>query len=174
MRPNPTRAWGPDPHSCPPAPPTLVHSALDDQALLGLMLRRAVQGPHGDPGKNTHRLAGALLERFSGLGAVVAAEPGELARAPGLDPVALSDLKLLRELAIRLARDETCRRPVITSWPMSGRRSRMSPANSSGPCFWTGATTCSVMSWSRTAQWITRLFTHAKSFAGPSSFRPPP
>ena len=104
MRPNPTRAWGPDPHSCPPAPPTLVHSALDDQALLGLMLRRAVQGPHGDPGKNTHRLAGALLERFSGLGAVVAAEPGELARAPGLDPVALSDLKLLRELAIRLAR----------------------------------------------------------------------
>lgn len=116
MRPNPTRAWGPDPHSCPPAPPTLVHAALDDQALLGLMLRRAVRGPHGDPGKNTHRLAGALLERFSGLGAVVAAEPGELARAPGLDPVALSDLKLLRELAIRLARDETCRRPVITSW----------------------------------------------------------
>ena len=116
MRPNPTRAWGPDPHSRALAPPTLVHAALDDQALLGLMLSRAVQGPDGDPGRNTHRLAGALLERFAGLGAVVAAEPGELARAPGLDPVALSDLKLLRELAIRLARDETCRRPVIASW----------------------------------------------------------
>ena len=116
MRPNPTRAWGPDPHSRALAPPTLVYAALDDQALLGLMLSRAVQGPDGDPGRNTHRLAGALLERFAGLGAVVAAEPGELARAPGLDPAALSDLKLLRELAIRLARDETCRRPVITSW----------------------------------------------------------
>ena len=116
MRPNPTRAWGPDPHSRALAPPTLVHAALDDQALLGLMLSRAVHGGDGDSGNTTDRLAAARLERFAGLGAVVAAEPGELARAPGLDPAALSDLKLLRELAIRLARDETCRRPVITSW----------------------------------------------------------
>ncbi len=116
MRPNPTRAWATDPHSRPPVRPTLVHAALDDQALLGLMLKRAVHGTQGDPGKNTDRLAAALLERFAGLGAVVAAEPGELARASGLGPLALSDLKLLRELAIRLAREDACHRPVITSW----------------------------------------------------------
>ncbi len=116
MRPTPTRAWGPDPHSRSPVPPAVVHAALDDQALLGLMLRRAVHGGDDDSSNTTDRLAAALLERFAGLGAVVAAEPGELARAPGLDAVALSDIKLLRELAIRLARDETCRRPVIASW----------------------------------------------------------
>lgn len=116
MRPNPTGPWAADPHKRPPTSLTLIHAALDDQALLGLMLRRTVHHPDEDTGANTDRLAAALLERFAGLGAVVAAEPGELARAPGLDPLALSDLKLLRELAIRLARDETCRRPVITSW----------------------------------------------------------
>lgn len=116
MRPNPTLASTPNPHPRThkgrAAPPTLVHEALDDQALLGLMLRRTNQNLH----TNTDQLAAALLERFSGLGAVLAAEPGELARAAGLGTGALSDLKLLRELAIRLARDETCRRPVITSW----------------------------------------------------------
>ena len=116
MRPNPTGVWAEDTHKGPPASSMLIHAALDDQALLGLMLRRAVHDPEGDPGRNTDRLAAALLERFAGLGAVVAAEPGELSRASGLSPLALSDLKLLRELAIRLARDETCRRPVITSW----------------------------------------------------------
>ena len=89
-----------------------MHAALDDQALLSMMLRRTGNGL----GANTDRLAGILLERFAGLGAVVAAEPGELGRTPGLDPLVLSDIKLLRELAIRLAREETCRRPVITSW----------------------------------------------------------
>ncbi len=112
MRSNPTPPWAADPHQPRPAPPSLIHATLDDQSLLGLMLRRS----DPEPGMNTDQLAAALLERFAGLGAVVAAEPGELARARGLGPVALSDLKLLRELAIRLARDETCRRPLITSW----------------------------------------------------------
>jgi len=80
--------------------------------LLGLMLKRADPGPEANPDS----LAAVLLERFADLGGVVAAEPGELARAAGLAPLALADLKLLRELAIRLARDESSRRPVITSW----------------------------------------------------------
>ncbi|WP_339929562.1 JAB domain-containing protein [uncultured Brevundimonas sp.] len=112
MRPIPTRALGPCPNERLPAGPTLVHAVLDDQALLSLMLRRTGNGP----GADTDRLAGILLERFAGLGAVVAAEPGELRRTPGLDPLALSDIKLLRELAVRLAREDSCRRPVITSW----------------------------------------------------------
>ncbi|WP_426043327.1 hypothetical protein [Brevundimonas sp. TWP2-1] len=33
-----------------------------------------------------------------------------------MGPAALSDLKVLRELAVRLVRVEACRRPVITSW----------------------------------------------------------
>ena len=114
MRPNPTLALALDPcanERLTPVPP-LVHATLDDQALLSLMLRRTGTGA----GTDTDRLAGILLERFAHLGAVVAAEPGELARTPGLDPLALSDLKLLRELAVRLAREDSCRRPVITSW----------------------------------------------------------
>lgn len=112
MRPNPTLALDPCANERLTPVPPLVHATLDDQALLSLMLRRTETGA----GTDTDRLAGILLERFAHLGAVVAAEPGELARTPGLDPLALSDLKLLRELAVRLAREDSCRRPVITSW----------------------------------------------------------
>lgn len=110
MRPIPTRAPAPEPHRRHPASTTLVHATLDDQTLLALMVGRA--DPDTDPG----RLAAALLERFGSLGAVTGAPPGELARAPGVDPAVLADLKLLREMAIRLAREEACQRPVITSW----------------------------------------------------------
>ncbi len=88
--------------------PTLAHETLDDQALLGLMLRRS----DGDP----DRLAGDLLARFGSLGAVAAADLSELARAGAADPAVLADLKILRELAVRLARVDACRRPAIASW----------------------------------------------------------
>ncbi|MDI1328228.1 MAG: DNA repair protein RadC [Brevundimonas sp.] len=87
---------------------TLACEAMDDLALLGLMLKRS----HADPG----RLAGALLARFGSLGAVVAADIGELARAGDAAPAVVADLKILRELAVRLARIDACRRPAIASW----------------------------------------------------------
>lgn len=80
----------------------------DDHSLLALILGRS----HGDP----DQLAGDLLARFGSLAAVAAADPSELTRRFQMGSAALSDLKVLRELAVRLVRVEACRRPVITSW----------------------------------------------------------
>jgi DNA repair protein RadC len=110
MRPIPTRAPAPEPHGRHPASTTLVHATLDDQTLLALMLGRT------DLAADPERLAAALLERFGTLGTAAAASPSELTRASSADSTAVADLKLLRELAIRLAREEACQRPVITSW----------------------------------------------------------
>lgn len=114
MRPTPTstliRAPAPEPRGRRPASPTLVPAALDDQTLLALMLERM------DPETDSARLAAVLLERFGSLGGVVGAAPGELAQASSAGPALRAELTLLREFAVRLARAEACRRPVITSW----------------------------------------------------------
>ncbi len=114
MRPTPTptliRAPAPEPRGRRPASPTLVHAALDDQTLLALILERL------DPETDPARLAAALLERFGSLGGVAGAAPGELAQASSTGPALRAELTLLREFAVRLARAEACRRPVITSW----------------------------------------------------------
>lgn len=90
-----------------PEPPMVVCATLDDAALLTLMLRRSFT-PRG--------LAANLLARFGALGDIAAADPAELARVRGMSPEAISDLKVLRELAVRLARIEASRRPVVASW----------------------------------------------------------
>lgn len=110
MTSTPNRAPALEPHK--PAIPSLalVHAALDDRTLLALLLRRT------DPDDDPERLAAALLDRFGSLGGVAGATPGELARASSAGPAVPADLKLLRELAIRLAREDACRRPVIASW----------------------------------------------------------
>ena len=114
MRPTPTptliRAPAPEARGRRPASPTLVHAALDDQALLALILERM------DPETDPSGLAAALLERFGSLGGVAGAAPGELARASSAGSALRAELTLLREFAVRLARAEACRRPVITSW----------------------------------------------------------
>lgn len=83
---------------------------LDDQALLALLLARSLRG--GAPS----RIAEALLERFGGLGDVLVANVPELARIAGLNATAITDLKLLRQLSIRLARSDACRRPALSSF----------------------------------------------------------
>ncbi|MDO9587403.1 MAG: DNA repair protein RadC [Brevundimonas sp.] len=91
-----------------PSIPMLAYESLDDQALLALVLNRS----GGDP----DRLAGELLARFGSLGAVAAADLSELTRSSHAGPAIFADLKVLRELAVRLARVDACRRPAITSW----------------------------------------------------------
>jgi len=110
MTSTPNRAPTPEPDQPVPPSPALVHAALDDRTLLALLLERT------DPDADTERLAAVLLDRFGSLGAVAGALPGELARASIVGSAVLADLKLLRELAIRLSREDACRRPVITSW----------------------------------------------------------
>lgn len=85
-------------------------AGLDDPTLLALMLTR------GPSSTDPHRVAADLFARFGSLAAITAADLPELARIEGLGPVALTDLKLLRLLCERLARDDAARRPVVSSW----------------------------------------------------------
>lgn len=114
MRPTPTptliRAPAPEPRWCRPASPTLVPAALDDRTLLALMLERM------DPETDSARLAAVLLERFGSLGGVAGAAAGDLAQASSAGAALRAELTLVREFAVRLARAEASRRPVITSW----------------------------------------------------------
>ena len=91
-----------------PEPSTL--SSLDDRTLLGLLLDRCV------PGSERDRIAGDLIARFGGLGQILAADVTELGRIDGLGSTGILDLKLLRELGIRLTRDAASARPVLSSW----------------------------------------------------------
>jgi len=83
---------------------------MDERTLLALMLTRT------SPPRDPNRLARDLLNRFGALAAVVAADAPELARTPGLDASAIADLKLLRQLCVRLVRSEVGARPSISSW----------------------------------------------------------
>lgn len=94
----------------PKTPEPSALSALDDQALLGLLLSRRL------PSADVERLAADLLDRFGNLGDIAAAELSELARVGSLGPAAILDLKLLRELSIRLVRSTASARPVLSSW----------------------------------------------------------
>lgn len=97
----------PDERLASPSSPPDVET-LDDQALLVRLLERS----HAEP----IALAAHWLDRFGDLGSVVSADPGELARAGDAAPAVLADLKLCRALAVRLARIEAERRPVLASW----------------------------------------------------------
>lgn len=104
-RPAANRDFGPDPDPAPAAP---EWERLGDRALLAQLLRHAPADPD--------EVAGRLLSRFGSLAAAASADPCELARVARTGPGALLDLGVLRELAVRLARAEASRRPVITSW----------------------------------------------------------
>ncbi len=94
---------------CPaPAPAMPEWERLGDRALLARLLRHALADPDA--------AAGRLLARFGSLAGAVSADPCELARVAQTGPGALLDLRVLRELAVRLARTEASRQPVITSW----------------------------------------------------------
>jgi len=82
---------------------------LDDRTLLAFLMSRRLEPPPG-------LAVNALFDRFGDLAAIASADPPELARASGLGPAALTDLKLLRVLSERLARAEASRGPVITCW----------------------------------------------------------
>jgi len=110
MKPTSTRPTAPEPPKRPPPEPALVHAALSDQTLLAMIVGRR------DTDADPERLAAALLDRFGSLGAVAGAAPGELERDFSVGAGVGAQLALLREFALRLARDEACRRPVITSW----------------------------------------------------------
>lgn len=90
--------------------PTALEPELDDASLLSLLMTRTL------PQRGLPQAVEALLEVFGSVAAVVAADPPELARAASLNATTITDLKLLQQLSVRLARSEACRRPVVSSW----------------------------------------------------------
>jgi DNA repair protein RadC len=85
-------------------------AALPDYEILELMLARSI------PRRDVKPTAKALLARFGGLAAVMAAPAHELERVDGVGPAAAFDLNLLHETALRLGRQEVAKRTVITAW----------------------------------------------------------
>jgi DNA repair protein RadC len=103
--PHPARSR-PEPH--PDDLPPEGFPGLGDHALLARMIAHLTPDPEGT--------ARTLLARFDGLGGVAAADLGELVRVTEIGPKLAFELKVMREVAVRLARTEACRRPAIASW----------------------------------------------------------
>jgi len=85
-------------------------AALPDYEVLELCLFRSI--PRGD----VKPLAKQLLARFGSLAGVLGAAPEELKTVQGVGEALALDLKLVQEAALRTARAEVARRPVISSW----------------------------------------------------------
>jgi DNA repair protein RadC len=85
-------------------------SALPDYEALELYLFRSARMGDVKP------KAKALLARFGSLGGVLSASLTDLMSVPGVGEVAALDLKLVHELALRMGREPTQRRTVISSW----------------------------------------------------------
>lgn len=83
---------------------------LNDQELLARLLMRRC-GPC-----EAALASQALFSRFGGLGQAIAADPREIERVTGLAFHAVEELRLLRELSVRISRSEACDRSVLTSW----------------------------------------------------------
>jgi DNA repair protein RadC len=84
--------------------------ALPDYELMELILFRAI------PRRDTKPLAKAIIDRFGSFGEAISAEEGRLAEIPGLGEAAIVELKLVQAAALRLARCETRKRPLLSSW----------------------------------------------------------
>ncbi|MBY0429928.1 MAG: DNA repair protein RadC [Rhodospirillales bacterium] len=84
--------------------------ALPDYELLELLLCVAV------PRKDMKPLAKALMARFGSFAGVISAEPQALREIAGLGETSVVALKVVREAAIRLARQQVLKRPVIATW----------------------------------------------------------
>ncbi|MDO8534073.1 MAG: DNA repair protein RadC [Xanthobacteraceae bacterium] len=84
--------------------------ALADYELVELVLFRAL------PRRDVKPLSKALMTRFGSFAEVVSASPARLAEVEGLGEAAITELKLVQAAALRLARGELKRRPVLSSW----------------------------------------------------------
>jgi DNA repair protein RadC len=83
--------------------------ALPDYELLELALFGSIRRADTKP------LAKALLERFGGLGAVLAAPEEELYGFELVNQQTVANFRAIRELAARLAREEVIDRPLLNS-----------------------------------------------------------
>ena len=85
-------------------------AALADYELLELLLFLAV------PRRDVKPIAKALLKQFGSFAEVISAEPARLKEVSGVGDNVVISLKMIREGALKLARDEIMDKPVISSW----------------------------------------------------------
>ncbi len=85
-------------------------TALADYELLEMALFRAL------PRRDTKPLAKALLKRFGSLAEVLAAAPERMKEVEGIGDAVVSDLKLIRAFAERIAGEAVRKRAILSSW----------------------------------------------------------
>jgi len=84
--------------------------ALHDYELLELYLFRCI------PRRDVKPIAKDLIARFGDLGGVASASVDQLVTVKGVSEKTAAELKLIKALAERLAREQVIGRPVIASW----------------------------------------------------------
>jgi len=104
--------------------------ALRDVELLALLLG------HGTRGRDALTVAEHVLERLGSLGALLEADPAELARIVGVGPVSAARLTAAVELGKRTLRSSTEERPVIRCAADVHRLMRPTIAGLSKETFW--------------------------------------
>ena len=85
-------------------------TALADYELLEMALFRAL------PRRDTKPIAKALLKRFGSLAEVLAAPPPRLKEVDGVGDAVISELKLIKAFAERVAGEAVRKRTVLASW----------------------------------------------------------
>lgn len=84
--------------------------AVPDYEMLELVLFMALQ--RGD----TKPLAKALMDRFGSYAEVISADPKALKEVKGVGNSIVIAFKVVRESALRMARDELIDKPVLSNW----------------------------------------------------------
>ena len=85
-------------------------AALADYELLEMALFRAL------PRRDTKPIAKALLKRFGSLAEVLSAPPPRLKEVDGVGDAVISELKLIKAFAERVAGEAVRKRTVLASW----------------------------------------------------------
>jgi DNA repair protein RadC len=83
--------------------------ALLDHELVEYLLALAI------PRRDTKPLARQLIDEFGGLGPLLSADPGSLARA-GLSEGVIAALKIAEASALRLLKSRAIERPLLSDW----------------------------------------------------------
>ncbi len=84
--------------------------AMADYELLELILFQAI------PRRDVKPLAKDLLSTFGSFASVIAAPAERLQEFKGLSETAISGIKMMQEVAVRLSREEIMDKPVLSSW----------------------------------------------------------
>jgi len=85
-------------------------SALPDYELLELLLFRAI------PRQDVKPLAKAIIERFGSFAEALSAPRERLKEVPGVGAAVITELKIVHEAALRLAKAEIRPRALLSSW----------------------------------------------------------